>query len=373
MHGERTFLLAAFCLGLLIWPQVTADAAAPWENLLSFNRVDADPEKSYRVTEENGPWLILAASFSGKGAQQQARELVLELRKRYKIEAYTTRMRFDYGATGARGIDRYGAPRRMRYRRGSEGEEAAVLVGNFAAFNDPKAKEMLTKIKRMRPNCLEASESKPTTQNMAQWRMFAKHTSREREKLGPMMAAFVTTNPVLPKNYFTSAGLDKTVVDMNEDVKHSLLDCPGKYTVQVATFKGRVVTKQQDIMAIEQGKDFKGTLTDAAWKAHRLTEALRQKKWEAYEFHDRYASIVTVGSFESAGTPRRDGKIEINPQVHAVIKAFAAEQISQPVPNGALPAKVKTLIDIPFDVQPIPVEVPRRSIGHEMSKGRFGQ
>ncbi|NQU25727.1 MAG: hypothetical protein HQ567_30940 [Candidatus Nealsonbacteria bacterium] len=372
MHGERTFLLATFCLGLLIWPHAPADAAAPWDNLLSFKRVEADPEKSYRVTNENGPWMILAASFSGEGAQEQARELVLELRKRYKIEAYTTRMRFDYGATGARGIDRFGAPLRMRYRRGSEGEEAGVLVGNFPAFDDEKAKEILVKIKRMQPKSLEANESNPTTQNMAQWRMGSRQTTRDRETLGPMMAAFVTTNPALPKGYFTSAGLDPMVVEMNKDAEHSLLDCPGKYTVQVATFKGRVVVKQQEIMALEQGKKFQGTLADAAWNAHRLAEALRLKGYEAYEFHDRYASIVTVGSFDSLGTPRRDGKTEINPKVHAVIKAFAAAPLDGPVPAGALPARVKTLIDIPFDVQPIPVEVPRRSIGHEMARGRFG-
>ncbi len=99
------------------------------------------------------------------------------------------------------------------------------------------------------------------------------------------------------------------MIEMNKNVPHSLLDCPGKYSVQVATFKGQVIIKQNEIEAIESGKkQLSSDLADAAMKAHQLTEALRMKGYEAYEFHDRYASIVTVGSFDSVGTPRADGR-----------------------------------------------------------------
>ena len=40
------------------------------------------------------------------------------------------------------------------------------------------------------------------------------------------------------------------------------------------------------------------TLEEAAENAHILTESLRQQGYEAYEFHDRDQSIVTVGSFD---------------------------------------------------------------------------
>ena len=53
------------------------------------NRVEADPDRPYPVKEENGPWMIMACSFSGDGAEKQAKDLALELRKRYKLEAYT--------------------------------------------------------------------------------------------------------------------------------------------------------------------------------------------------------------------------------------------------------------------------------------------
>ena len=52
-------------------------------------------------------------------------------------------------------------------------------------------------------------------------------------------------------------------------------------------------------------------LEEAGEAAHKLVEVLRNQGYEAYEFHDRGSSIVTVGSFDSVGTPRADGKIEI--------------------------------------------------------------
>ena len=37
------------------------------------------------LTQDNGPWLIVAASFSGDGAEKQARALADELRGKYRI------------------------------------------------------------------------------------------------------------------------------------------------------------------------------------------------------------------------------------------------------------------------------------------------
>ncbi len=151
---------------------------------------------------------------------------------------------------------------------------------------------------------------------------------------------------------------------------YSLLDCPGKYTVQVATFKGKVIIKQNEIRAIEDGKPMESELAAAAKKADSLTRALRMKGYEAYQFHDRYASIVTVGSFDSVGTPRPDGKIEINPNVHKIMTTFGADPDAGAELQDALKASgldkqtlampVKSLVGIPFDIQPIPVHVPKR-------------
>src|SRR6185369_17563432 len=60
-------------------------------------------------------------------------------------------------------------------------------------------------------------------------------------KRGPMAQAFFTRNPLLPREYFVPKGVDKFVAKMNEGVEHSLLDNPGRQTVQVATFRGNVI------------------------------------------------------------------------------------------------------------------------------------
>ena len=143
--------------------------------------------------------------------------------------------------------------------------------------------------------------------------------------------AFVITNPCLPNEYFVPKGLDKFVVDMNQGVTHSLLDCPEKYTVKVATFTGHaIILDEKNQTAIARGDTPKSYLEEAAKNAHLLTEALRQRGYEAYEFHDRNSSIVTVGSFDSVGTRRADGKIEINPAMHKVMIAFGAETKVEP-------------------------------------------
>jgi hypothetical protein len=350
--------------------------AAPWEKLLTFNQVEADPNKDYRLTEQNGPWTILACSFSGPEARRQAHELVIEIRKRYKLPAYLYEKQFEFGEDVAgRGVDRYGGQVRMRYRRGSEISEIAVMVGDYQNVDDPDAQATLERLKYYRPDCLAVDRSKPTAQNLAGLRTIQRMIlapGNDKKKKGPMSKAFLTTNPLLPKEYFAPKGIDEFVVRMNEGRKHSLLQCPGKYTVQVAHFTGQVVMDQGEIRAVNEGRrQLQGRLAEAAEKAERLTEALRMKGYEAYVFHDRYASVVTVGSFDSVGTHRADGRIEINPKIHAIMKTFGVDQKSA-LGNPHNMLKQKELAGIRFDPQPLPVEVPRQSISsdyaHEVAK-----
>src|SRR5207244_11085411 len=60
-------------------------------------------------------------------------------------------------------------------------------------------------------------------------------------KKGPMAQAFFTRNPLLPREYFVPKGVDSFVAKMNEGVEHCLLDCPGRQTIQVATFRGKTI------------------------------------------------------------------------------------------------------------------------------------
>ena len=304
--------------------------------MVSLKQIDAEPDKTYALSETNGPWMIMACSFSGNGAEKQAQDLVFELRKRYKLPAYINKEQFDFGDPKGLKLDRDSAPVKMRYYKAPKITEVAVLVGDYPAVDDAEAQKVLQKLKYTVPQCLDVKKNKSTAQSLAAYRTLQAMVGSANKEKGPMGHAFITTNPLLPKDYFVPKGLDPLVVEMNKNVPHSLLDCPGKYSVQVATFKGQVIIKQNEIDAIEKGeKQFTSSLADAAMKAHELTEALRMKGYEAYEFHDRNASIVTVGSFDSVGLPRADGKIEINPKIHKIMQTFgAARGRKRPIAQG---------------------------------------
>jgi len=358
MSQGRPLWALLFIVAMICGPGLAA--AAPWDKLLATNRVDADPEKEYPLTEQNGPWTILACSFSGPHAAQQAHDLVLELRRRYKLPAYVYEKKFNLSQNLPERLDPYGRPRKMKYARGrSEIDEIAVLVGDYPALEDPEAQETLRKLKYYDPESLKLEKGKPTARTLAGWRLL--QTSflpggDEQKGKGPMGHAFITPNPLLPSEQSAPQGIDELVLKSNEGVEHCLLDCPGKFTVQVATFTGRVIIDQNQINLVRKGKDVDSQLAEAALRAHELTEALRIKGYEAYEFHDRYASIVTVGSFDSVGWPRADGVTELDPRIKGVIDQFGAERTAG-TPATPVP---KQIIGIALDPQPRLVHVPKR-------------
>ena len=360
---ERKSISLGMVLLLLAAAMPAAVLAGPLDDLFTAKRVEADPNKEYQLTKENGPWLVMACTFSGANAYEQAHDLALELRRDYKLPAYLYSKTFEHevGDSG-RGVNQFGEPRELKYMKGDETTEIAVLVGDFPALEDDRSQKTLEKIKAASPKCLQLDPNRPTARNLASWRLFFGMAHDAGEKKGPMWKAFMVANPMLPKEYFAPSGLDKFIVELNQDSPYSLLKCPGKYTVQVAHFTGRVEIDPAKVQDALNGGDFGDKLAEAGEKAEKLTKALREKGYEAYEFHDRYASIVTVGSFSSVGSPRPDGKIEIDPRILKIMQVFGPEK-SRPLPghpNGAMAPK--SVVGIPFDMQPIPVEVPRASI-----------
>jgi hypothetical protein len=165
------------------------------------------------------------------------------------------------------------------------------------------------------------------------------------------------------------------------------MKCPSKYSIRVASFRGKTVF--QTLQNGEKDLDGKGEqLVSAAEKAHHLTLALREKGWEAYEFHDLTESIVTVGHFDD-GTQLEDGRIVLAERdAQTIINTFGA---STPNPvfgsmNDKTRAAVeqrkqqfnqlfsqgrgqeiqgfhpKQLVGIPFDIFPQPMRVPRKAL-----------
>ena len=149
----RRLLLTFLVLGQFSASHSAAPAAGPlWEQLVPRKRVEADAQADYTLSEQQGPWLVLAASFSGPAGENQARELVLELRRDFHLPAYYYGMTFQLDdANPGRGIDSDGARIRRRYKRGDRVVQHAVLVGQFLAIDDPEAQQLLKKIKRVMP------------------------------------------------------------------------------------------------------------------------------------------------------------------------------------------------------------------------------
>ncbi|PQO25337.1 hypothetical protein C5Y96_25940 [Blastopirellula marina] len=368
----HTNLRLALAMGLVAAVTTTTWAAPPWANLIPFQRVEADAEKSYELTEDQGPWLIMATSFSGPGAEKDANDLVLELRKDYGLEAYTWHQNYDYTDTVVgKGYDRYGGPKKMKYMNDVSFTSYAVMVGNFQTVEESGVEKTLSKIKTAKPKVFSASYTvKNDTIKTIRQRLREAIDSEDDKEKGPMGNAFVTRNPLLPEEYFRPKGIDDLVLKMNKDSQNSLLNCPGKYTVRVATFRGAVELDQKKIDEIEKKNIVSGTrLAVAAEKAEKLADALRKQGVEAYTFHDRSESIVTVGSFETVGTPRRDGKIEINPQVKRIMDGYKGGTGTATIEGGTAPSyKPRSLNGIIFDVQPLPVEVPKVSIAADYAR-----
>jgi hypothetical protein len=402
-------------LAILTFASVWVPSAAHaqlWKHLMPVKRVESDPGGDYTLNETDGPWLVMAATFSGEGAEEQAGRLVLEFRQRYNLPAYVHEVTFNYSADSpGRGLDQYGAPIRRHYQVGDHVREYAVLVGDFPAIDDPDAQKLLERVKGMQPAALAVGDGQKTAQNLAQFRQLQ---AKMLEKLGkkgprgPMAQAFMVRNPLLPREYFVPRGVDSFVARMNSGVEHSLLDCPGRYTVQVATFRGKTVLQTSDTENQSSsgsfwhlGRDQDDPLVEAAENAHLLTQELRAHGWEAYEFHNRTESIVTIGSFDEVAQRLADGRVVPTPLVQKIIRTFGAaydtpadpltnigndpttqrlvaqrkREFNQMITNrqgqivaGLNPKHVKIFHGrhleriIPMDIYPHTIEVPRRSV-----------
>ncbi|MCA9198614.1 MAG: hypothetical protein KDA87_13795 [Planctomycetales bacterium] len=362
--------------GILVASATASLAAPPWEKI-SFRKPRStanEKANSLQLTDSNGPWMVFASSFAGDGAEQDAIELATELRQRYKLKAYVHSKAYDFSQP-VDGITRTGSVLRgqMKYVQDAEFTEYAVLVGDFSSVDDPDLQKAMNAVKYAKPTCLTGINEDSTLRFAGLRALQQRITSdKDKKERGPMGRAFAVPNPALPREAYAPTGLDSFVVKMNENVKYSLLDCKGAYTVRVASFTGRVVSDPKKIASLERGNgSFESKLEEAADQAHRLTVALRKRNVEAYEFHDRHESIVTIGSFDWATRKLPDGKDEMNPQIVNVIQRFGAQVQNRQGLAGGKPERRK-LDGVFFDAQPWPIEVPRPSVAADYANERRG-
>ncbi len=268
-------------------------------------RIDATKGREYRISKEHGPWMIMVASFSqpheksrqnGKTPKEAADELVFALRKK-GIPAYT----FQLGevAESIETTDRTGRSRTASLR--ARQENFSVIAGNYEAVDDRKGQQTLKYIKQLDLDAL----------NLDSWKKDARFRPTPG-KPKPFSGAFLTLNPLLSPEEVAQRKRDPLLLKLNNG-EYSIMDNAGKFTLIVASFKGRSLTQ----VANREDDDFKitGSLDDAAERAWIVAKMLREgsfqkgsqqqgRTFEAYVYHTRYESFVTIGSFDLADDPR---------------------------------------------------------------------
>ena len=291
-----TFLLAI----------VIAAIAGP----VSAARIDATQNRTYRITKKHGPWMIMVASFSerhqdvrvdGLSPGDAASQMVYALRKR-GIPAYTFRMsEADHGNLGKDALGRT-----MRTRTPVQNNSVSVIAGNYSTVDDSTAQRTRNFIKRLSLKDL----------NLESWTNGGGLVFRQTPgQPGPFSGAFLTINPLFSQEEVAKTKRDPLILRLNGNSEYSILRNKGKYTLTVATFKGRSKT---GIGEREYKKAYdlftpSGTLDDAAERAWKVAKMLREglfsgsqngRTFEAYVYHDRFQSLVTIGSFDSPQDPR---------------------------------------------------------------------
>lgn len=316
-----------------------------------FGKPKPSSNDVWSLSEKDGPWLVLATTFRGEGAREDACSLTRELRDQHGLEAFTHKREFDLTEKPqGLGLNPDGSPKRMRYANEGRVEEWAVLVGSFASVDDPRGQKVLARIKSLEPRSLsgDGGKSRPFAE-------FKRTIGIPASGKGPMRLAFMMPNPMLPEAYFAGPPVDAFVLDMNADVEHSLLDCSGRYSVRVASFNGAGTLDQNAIRSGNADEQLDSRLVAAAEKAHSLTLALRRQGHQAWEFHDRESSIVCVGSFDAVSLPDATGRQSINPAVAKTIADFGPDP--ERLAQGSLVPR--SIAGILLELEPRPIEVPR--------------
>ncbi|KAA5541431.1 hypothetical protein FYK55_17860 [Roseiconus nitratireducens] len=352
------------CTAALAAGVASQASAAPPSLLRMFGKTKPiDQADSFLLTEEDGPWLLLATTFVGENARDRAERTAIEIRSELRLPAFIYKEEFNF--TGDVGHDER-TGRSVRYANPHQYDAYAVLVGEYDSVNHQSIDEDLERLKtadlEVFRDADEVAAEYNTKTPASMIKAFGEQLFKTRKGRGrnPMSAAFVTRNPMLPESFFQQPEVDSFVQQLNEDKEFSLLESDGKFTVIVRTFDGCgtiVGAKNQDkfIPSAERMDKF-------AAQADKMVRELRKQGEKAYQYHDRHKSIVTIGSFESLGRELPGGGFEYAPEIRRVMNQYSALNASKSrqVP-GRQGVTANHIAMIPFDVQPTPIAVPRAS------------
>lgn len=323
-------------------------------------KIEAIPGKNYKLTKQHGPWMVMVASFrdvqderrqDGLTAREAADKLVHELRE-LGVPAYTFEQE---GFTEKiERVDRLG--------RVNEGVYAAqrgmvsVLAGNYNDLEDKTAQKTLKSIKRLTPKFMEDKKSGA---------IFRVTPGRP----GPLAGAFMTINPLLSPEEVARRKVDQEVLQLNSGLEYPLIASKKNYTLKVATFTGRTMVPGQRMSDEQAASEFdrrlkasgQVSLNEAGEDAMWLAKTLRERGYEAYVYHDRYQSIVTIGATDSPDDPafakavqNFGAKRTIDPQTQREVEVGEAITLTDHKKKNGPPLKVWVL-----DAYPEVMKIPR--------------
>lgn len=315
MRTRRSLALSLLILfGIMSCPVWRASA---------WSRIEAVRGKQYRLTKRHGPWMIMVASFEeiagvahaeGMSPRQAANQLVFELRKK-GVPAYTFEQRGEIAKIKT--VDRLGR-RKLRFRKARQAN-IAVLAGNYSSRDNRIAQRTLKHIKKFQPDFLrDARDNTAAKKKLRDGGTLLKLRNggiyRETPgRPGPLSGAFLTINPTLSPRDIRDQQHDPLLLKLNAHQELSLLNNRGRYTVIVASFYGTPKTQMggRKPRGVERNRKLDAALDEAMANAWELSKALRKARslgynrdYEAYVFHDRYRSVVTIGSFNRPDDPR---------------------------------------------------------------------
>jgi hypothetical protein len=313
--------------------------------------IEAVKGKRYALSKQHGPWMIMVATISeptegmkveGKTPEIAADELVYELRQ-VGIPAYSFSR--DEATGQIQTEDRRGRETNKKYKLD---KEICVVAGNYddiepSSKSGKTAQETLAYVKKLKPACLNEGGIYRETPGQP----------------GPLSGAFLTVNPMLTPDEVQARKRNPELLQINAGMEFSLFDNKGDYSLIIATFKGKSVTKQgeKDLESAFSKLTGQASVDVAYWDAWKTCNALRARGVEAWVFHDRYQSYVTVGSF----TQERD------PRAFEFAKTFGAKYSNNPSTGQQnLIAEQQTIQDqngnpkmILFDPEPHMMRVPK--------------
>lgn len=243
---------------------------------VSFCRAAIDTSSSgqtpFPLKQNNGPWMVLVKSFVGAEAVKTANDLAQELRQEHKISAYVLIKPAEKNTQ----VQQTG----LQQGRVRSFDQAVVLAGDCK--NETVAQPLCLKIRKIKPKSITREMT-----SVVQWEQ------------GVLATAFLVPNPLAPKPQAETPKPDSLLIKMNTG-QYNLYSCPGQYTLQVIVFQGGIAYTGEQAKRLE-----KASLLEAAGEhAEQVTRELRKNGYEAYVFHARTSSLVTVGSFSSEQDPQ---------------------------------------------------------------------